>query len=638
MHRDVGMAGRQPADQRAAETEARMTDEERFALVVAVMGAATATPVREDLGASAGYTPGVPRLGVPALRMTDAAATSFPAPIALGAAFDTTLARGVGIVLGREARARECNVVLGGGLDLIRDPRNGRTSECISEDPLHAATIVAEMIAGTQSQGVISTVKHYALSCNETNRYWLDAIIHPAAHRESDLLAFEIAIERAQPGAVITADNMINGEYAGASAHLIQDILRDTWGFRGWVMSTSLEQGDQLMWRTRPLENAIEQAYADGLLSKQRLSEMCRRILRTMFRFGVDTWGAPPKLDVALHHRIALEVARRGIVLLDNQGILPLPAETAARIAVIGDHAEGARSRLAALQRFLPHAQIEFDAGRTPAHAMLLARRCDLAVVFATRIEGAGADLADLSLPWGQDAVIEAVASANPFTVVVLETANPVAMPWRDRVKAIVQAWYPGEAGGRAIAEVLTGLVNPSGRLPLTFPADLSQIPRPQLPGLGTPWGTPTTIRYDEGADIGYRWFATRNHIPLFAFGHGLSYTRFEYSDLHVRGGDTVSVTFDVLNIGTRAGADVPQLYLVQPRRLLGFERVELAPGESRRVSLAVDPRLLARFDGPSDRWVLPPGTYRVAVGRSAVDLVLTGEAFVMQPQARRAM
>jgi beta-glucosidase len=185
---------------------------------------------------------------------------------------------------------------------------------------------------------------------------------------------------------------------------------------------------------------------------------------------------------------------------------------------------------------------------------------------------------------------------------------------------------------------VLTGIVNPAGRLPLTFPVDLTQTPRPHLPGLGTPWGTPTTIRYDEGADVGYRWFATRNHIPLFAFGHGLSYTHFEYSDLHVRGGETVSVTFDVINTGTRAGADVPQLYLVHPRRLLGFERVELAPGESRRVSLAVDPRLLARFDGPNDRWVLPPGTYRVAVGRSAVDLLLTGEAFVMQPAARRAM
>lgn len=613
-----------------------MTDEERFALVVVTLGAATSRPVREDVPVSAGYTAGVPRLGVPALRMTDASATALPAPIALGATFDARLARDVGVVLAREARARGYNVVLGGGINLIRDPRNGRTFECLSEDPLHSAALAGEMIAGTQSQGVISTIKHYSLACNETNRFWLDALIDRGAHRESDLLAFELAIERAQPGALITADNKINGQHA--SAYLLEDILRETWGFRGWVMSTCLEQCDQLMWSTEPFENVIEQAYADGRLSKQRLSEMCRRILRTIFRFGLDTWDSQPAPELALHRRVALEIARRSIVLLDNQGILPLPVETTARIAVIGDHAEATRSRLAGIQHFLPHAQVEFDPGKTPAAAMLLARRCDLAIVFATRIEGAGADLADLSLPWGQDAVIEAVASANPFTIVVLETANPVVMPWRDRVKAILQAWYPGEAGARAIAEVLTGIVNPSGRLPLTFPADLTQTPRPHLPGLGTPWGTPTTIRYDEGADVGYRWFATRNHIPLFAFGHGLSYTHFEYSDLHVRGGETVSVTFDVLNTGTRAGSDVPQLYLVHPRRLLGFERVELGPGESRRVSLAVDPRMLARYDAPNERWVLPPGTYRVAIGRSAVDLLLTGEAFVMQPAARRAM
>jgi beta-glucosidase len=632
------MAGRQSADQRAVETEARMTDDERFALVVALMGAGTLPPVREDEPASAGYTAGVPRLGVPALRMTDTASTALPAMIALGATFDPELAREVGVVLGREARARGFNIMLGGTNNLIRDPRNGRNSENVSEDPLHSAAIVAELITGTQSQGVISTIRDYALSCNETNRYWLDALINPAAHRESDLLAFELAIERAQPGVVMTGVNKINGEYVGNSSYLIQYVLKETWGYRGWVMSAGLEQCDQLIWTTQPFENAIEQAFADGRLPKQRLSEMCRRILRGIYRFGLDGWGEPPKLDEQRHRRVALEVARRSIVVLENQGILPVPRETTARIAVIGDHASATGARVHDLEQLLPHAQIEHDPGMTPAGAMLLARRSDLAIVFATRFEGEGADLADLSLPWGQDAVIEAVASANPFTIVVLQTGNPVAMPWRDHVKAIVQAWYPGDAGGQAIAEVLTGVVNPSGRLPVTFPADLTQTPRPHLPGLGTPWGTPTAIRYDEGADIGYRWFASRNHAPLYAFGHGTSYTHFEYGDLHVRGGETVSVTFDVVNTGTRTGVDVPQLYLVHPRRLLGFERVELDPGESRRVSMAVEPRMLARFDAPNQRWVLPPGTYRVAVGRSAADLVLTGEAFVMQPQARRAI
>jgi beta-glucosidase len=247
-----------------------------------------------------------------------------------------------------------------------------------------------------------------------------------------------------------------------------------------------------------------------------------------------------------------------------------------------------------------------------------------VAIVFAIRVEGEGFDSPDLSLPWGQDAVIAAVAAANPNTVVVLETGNPVAMPWRDDVRAIVAAWYPGQAGGRAIAEVLAGAVNPSGRLPITFPADLAQTPRPELPGLGTPWGTAVTIAYDEGAEIGYRWFAEQDEAPLYAFGHGLSYTTFAYDGLELTGGETVTATFTVTNTGARAGADVPQLYLTAPRtRLLAFERVELEPGRSRRVTLTAEPRLLARFgDG---RWQIDGGDHSVAVATSATTPVLPG-------------
>jgi beta-glucosidase len=260
-----------------------------------------------------------------------------------------------------------------------------------------------------------------------------------------------------------------------------------------------------------------------------------------------------------------------------------------------------------------------------------MARRSDVVIVFAIKIDSEGFDDPDLSLPWGQDAVIDAVAEANPNTIVVLETGNPVVMPWRDKAKAIVEAWYPGQAGGQAIAEVLTGAVNPSGRLPITFPADLDQTPRPELPGLGDPWGTQVTIEYDEGAEVGYRWFATTGAEPLYSFGHGISYTTFTYGDLNVEGGDTITATFKVTNTGDRAAADVPQLYLTDAAgdkrmRLLGFQRLELQPGESREITVTADPRLLARYDGDAGRWHITGGTHRVALGRAADALEITAE------------
>ena len=698
-------------DDRARATEAQMTDDERFALIISVIGAVPSIGVPRDkripqdvTNMSAGYTPGVPRLGVPALHSSDASmgvtnpgyrpddkgATAFPASIAVGASFNPRLAREGGAAIGKEARLRGLNIMLAGGINLARDVRNGRNYEYYSEDPWVSAVCGAEAVNGIQGEGVISTLKHFTLNCNETNRHWLDAVIDPAAHRESDLLAFQIAIERSQPGSIMSGYNKINGVYASGNHHLLTDVLKGAWGYKGYVMSDwgavpewdyalaglDQESGLQLdvkQWGSEAFTDRLRAAYADGKFAKMRLSDMVRRILRSAYAIGIDKWGPAPEVDMAKHNALALEIARQGIVLLKNDGALPLAGGRPLKIAVIGGHAQegiicgtgsgavspvggyagvvkiggggimgGGRnmfliapSPLAELKKLLPDAQFDFDPGLTPAEAALLAKRSDVVIAFGIRVEGEGFDIADLSLPWGQDDVIEAVASVNPNTVVVLETGNPASMPWRNKAKAIVEAWYAGQAGAQAIAEVLAGKVNPSGRLPITFPENLAQTPRPELPGLGAPWGTPVEIRYDEGAEVGYRWYAKNAAKPMYAFGHGLGYTTFSYSDLSVVGGETITATFTVTNTGRREGADVPQLYLTEApdekrMRLIGFERLELRPAESRQVTLVAEPRLLAQFDAGRNQWRIGEGTHAVALGKSADDLALTGSAHLV--------
>jgi beta-glucosidase len=287
---------------------------------------------------------------------------------------------------------------------------------------------------------------------------------------------------------------------------------------------------------------------------------------------------------------------------------------------------------LAAIRARAPQAEVIFDDGRYPAAAAELARSADVAIVFGTQWTGEAEDVPDLSLPQGQDALVAAVAAANPRTVVVLETGNPVEMPWLDATAAVLEAWYPGQQGGEAIADVLFGDINPSGRLPMTFPKSVAQLPRPVLPGRGMDRDAAYDIEFNEGADVGYRWFEKTGATPLFPFGHGLSYTTFGVSNVKVEGGKTLRVTFDVRNTGTRAGADVPQVYLSsaagQPlRRLIGWDKVQLAPGESKRVTVQADPRLLARFDATAHAWKIAAGDYRVAVAASATDPGLQGSA-----------
>ncbi len=703
----IAPAQEESADERARKTEAQMTDDERFGLIHSLMIIVFTTGKRDervpaDVPQIAGWVKGVPRLGVPNLLLTDAGlgignpgggrkgdtATASPSAQLVCATFNPALSREWGRILAREARARGFNVVLGGGMNLARDPRHGRNFEYFSEDPLLSALMASEQVLGTQGEGVMNMLKHVSLNSHETNKWFLDALIDPSAHRESELLAFQIGIERSEPGALMCAYNKINGAYACGSDPVLNGAIKKAIGFKGFIMSDwkavygwdfalkgldqhSGVQLDEEEWFVGPLR----QAYQEGKLPKERLSDMVRRILRSIYAIGIDKWSGPgPAPDMAAHHEAVVETARQGIVLLKNDGaILPLGGK---RIALIGGQANigamgggGGSSQvipwkghalevalggegllgglrrmvlngpapLAELRKLLPEADIVFDSGEYPEQAAMQARRSDVAIVFANKFESEGFDSPSLALPYGQDALISAVAAANPNTVVVLQTGNPVSMPWRGKVKAIVQAWYAGLAGGQPIAEVLAGKVNPSGRLPMTFVASVAQTPHPKLAGYGAPDTTPITIKYHEGAEISYRWLARTGAKPNYAFGHGLSYTTFAYRGLKVQGGETVTATFTVTNTGRREGADVPQLYLAGGgetgrMRLLGFERVELKPGESKQVTLTADPRLLARFDGKAAQWRIAGGAYKIALSKAADAPVLIGEAR-MQPR-----
>ncbi len=686
---------RRSADERARLAVGAMTLDEKIGLLHGSIALphtgsdGVAFKVPDAAIPSAGFIPGLARLGIPSLWETDASvgvanpggirpgdvATALPASIALAATFDPSLAYAAGALVGGEAHAKGFNVLLGGGMNLTRDPRNGRNFEYLGEDPWLSGAMAAQEVLGTQSQHVISTLKHFALNANEINRTSLDARIDKESLRESDLLAFEIAVKGGHPGSIMCGYNLVNGAYDCGNRWLLVDVLKHDWGYPGWVMSDwgavhdvayaanglDQESGAQID-KSVYFDGALERAVQRGAISTTRIDDMVRRILRSMFAIGiVDHPPVRETIDYAAHAQVALDIAHKGMVLLKNDGdFLPLSASSR-RIAIIGGLAnlgvlsgggsaqvlpsngpaihvptDGAiydpSSPLEAIQRAAPKSVVSFDNGEFPARAAALAAGADVAVVFVTRFEREGGDIPDISLPRGQDSLIEAVSRANPHTIVVLETGNPVAMPWLDEVRGVLAAWYPGQEGGQAIADVLFGAVNPSGRLPITFPRQLADFVRPTLPNLGAKPDDAVHVDYTEGADVGYRWYSGHGIAPLFAFGYGLSYTSFEYGALKVTGGKQLSVQFQVQNTGKIKGADVAQVYLTsaagQPvLRLVGFQRVELEPGEKRTISLTADPRLLGRFDEATGRWGVKHGVYRVSLGKSAGELVMGGEA-----------
>jgi beta-glucosidase len=628
---------------------------------------------------SAGFVPGVPRLGVPDQWQTDASmgvrnslipSTALPSSIATAASFDPAVPRAGGVMIGAETRATGHNTMLSGGVNLAREPRNGRNFEYTGEDPLLAGTMAGSLIEGIQSNKIISTIKHYAVNDTETQRTTLDVTISAEALRQSDLLAFEFAIERGSPGSVMCSYNLINGRWGCENDYLLNTVLKGDWGYKGFVMSdwgavhstapaanNGLDQFTGFCCVTdnpRFAPPAMKAALQSGAISQTRLDNMVERILWALFAKGpVDNPVKAGPIDYAAHALVSQKAAEESLVLLKNDGDL-LPLRGVKSVAVIGGNADkgvmagggssdvtpvgGAvmidehtfmpSAPLAALKSELPRAKVSFDAGSDLASAAALAAASDVAIVFVTQHDSEGYD-GHLELQGNQDALVAAVAKANPKTVVVVESGGAVFMPWASDVPAILEAFYPGIRGGPAIARILTGKVNPSGHLPISFPASSDQLAHPDLPGLGLPGETPTHITYDEGAAVGYKWYDVKGYKPLWAFGHGLSYTSFALSGLTaLPDGKSVKVGFSMRNSGKRAGKGVAQVYVAPadwkkagweaPKRLGAFAKTELKPGKARQIELNVDPRLLATYEAANNNWHIMAGTYRLMVGQAS--------------------
>ncbi len=682
------------AAERAAQVLAQMTLDEKLTLLKGYFGtdfpSSRFEAPDEARAGSAGYVPGIPRLGILAQWQADAgigvatqggasekrARTALPSGLAVAASWDPAIAYAGGAMIGAEARADGFNVLLGGSVNLMREPRNGRNFEYAGEDPLLAGTMAGAAIAGVQSNHIVSTIKHFAVNDQETDRGAGNSVVAEAALRMSDLLAFQLGIERGAPGAVMCAYNRVNGRYACENPFLLTQVLRTEWRWPGFVLSDwgavhstaasvnaglDQESGYGLQRADWFGADKLKAALAASEITQGQIDRMASRILHSLFAQGlVDnpvTEGQP--IDFAAHRAVSRQAAEAGIVLLKNDGGL-LPLSGARRIVVIGGHAdkgvlsgggssqvypEGTNavpgiaptswpgpvvyypsSPVEELRKLMPQATIEYVDGDDAAAAARAAARADVAIVFATQWASESIDV-KAALDGEQDALIAAVAAANENTAVVLETGGPVLMPWGDKVPAIVEAWYPGRAGGEAIANVLTGRVNPSGHLPATFPASLAQLPHPDEPHKGD-------VEYTEGATVGYKWFDREGHAPLFAFGHGLSYTTFAHDHLAVtREGDGLVAMVEVTNTGQVAGADVVQVYVSgrgweAPRRLGGFAKVFLQPGEKKTVDIHVDPRLLGEWYPDRPGWTHAAGAYTVTVGHSSREL---GETLVVE-------
>jgi beta-glucosidase len=692
-------------DERAAMVLKEMTLDEKIQLLhgTGMMGLSPMAPESIHSNGGAGYVVGIPRLGIPGIQMSDAAygvrssgengrySTALPSDEAAAASWDLDAAREYGALIGRELRAQGFNMTLGGGTNLTREPRNGRTFEYLGEDPVLAGKMVGSVMKGLQAEHVIGDIKHYALNDQESGRNAVNVNIGQRAARESDLLAFEIGLQETDVAAVMCSYNRVNGDYACENRYLLSDVLKRDWKFKGFVVSDwqgthSTEKASAAgLDHEEPGEiffgSELKKAVESGKVPQAEVDDHVQRILRSMFATGVI--DDPPRksvVDVIGGLEISQRIAEQSAVLLKNDhALLPLDASKIHSIAVIGPHADVGMisgggsaqvdppggnaimppgkgntywqahiwfptSPLKSIRAKAPGASVQFDSGADPAAAAALAKSADVAIVYAYQWESEGMDLNSLSLPENQDELIAKVAAANPHTIVVVENGSPVTMPWVDQVSGILEAWYAGSRGAEAVANIIFGDVNPSAKLPVTFPKSEADLPHPKIvkpPKITVDadrqgWkriaaGLPAfQVTYDEGVKVGYKWYDAENKPVLFPFGYGLSYATYSYSNLKVTTGKNPRVTFTVTNTGNRAGAEVAEVYASlpaaaaePPKRLVGWSKVKLSGGESKDVTVDVDAKYLSIFDEMHSAWQLLPGDYGFMVGGSSQSLPL---------------
>ncbi len=633
-------------------------------------------------GSTAWTTTAVERLGVPEMWVSDGPhglrrlekadelgseslpATCFPTASSSASSWDRDLLGQLGAAVAEEAIALGVSVVLGPGANMKRTPVCGRNFEYISEDPYLAGELAASFINGVQGKGVGTSLKHYAANNQEYQRMTMSSEVDERTLREIYLPAFETAVKKAQPWTVMCSYNKINGVYGSEHHELLTKILKDEWGLEGFVVSdwgavhdrvVALKGGLDLEMpgpRPRRVQDVVD-AVRSGSLDEAVLDEAARRILRIVFKAAETPKGG--EFDQAAHHALARRIAGEGMVLLKNDGILPLKGVR--RIAVIGraaqePHFQGGGSShinptqvdvpLAELEKLAGGAEITFSEGYPPDDssradlidaAVAAARAAEVALLYIalpTYKESEGYDRADLDLTGQQVALIKAVTAVQPRTIVILNNGSAITMSdWLDGAAAVLEAWMMGQAGGGAIADVLFGVVNPSGKLAETFPLRLADTPA----YINYPGGH-GQVRYGEGIFIGYRYYDMKEQPVLFPFGYGLSYTTFEYSAPRVsaasfRDVDGVTVSVDVTNTGPVAGKEVVQVYvrdhaadLVRPpKELKGFAKVALQPGETKTVTIPLDFRAFAYYHPAYAQWITEDGAFDILVGASAADI-----------------